>query len=141
MPGLEVVSASPLGGLRFNWREGEGRRSPFIRILTRIHPLSPRSRAAEGATVVGGVPGHHSWPFSQSLALDPTSLLTAEVLGRVERAGGAFMPPTPTPGCECLEACFPCGELQVGRGRGALLPLKLLQAPPEPVLGRSLVSI
>ena len=146
MPGLEVVSASPLGGLRFNWREGEGRRSPFIRILTRIHPSSPRSRAAEGATVGGAggvrrfpdtIPGLYLSPWLSTL---PVSL-TTEVLGRAERAGGAFMPRTPTPGWGCWEACFLSGELQVGRGRGALLPLKLLQAPPEPVLGRSLVSI
>lgn len=55
---------------------------------------------------------------------------------------GVLACPPPQPrAVSVLEACFPCGELQVGRGRGALLPLKLLQAPPEPVLGRSFVSI
>ena len=55
---------------------------------------------------------------------------------------GVLACPPPQPrAVSVLEACFPCGELQVGRGRGALLLLKLLQAPPEPVLGRSLVSI
>ena len=120
---------------------GGGAEEPIYQNSHENSPLVPPQPGRRGRHGGGRVPGHHSWPFSQSLALDPTSLLTAEVLGRVERAGGAFMPPTPTPGCECLEACFPCGELQVGRGRGALLPLKLLQAPPEPVLGRSLVSI
>lgn len=124
-------------------RGGGAHLSEFSREFTPRPPAAGPPRAPRW----GGRGGVRRFPdtipglsLSPWLSTLPVSL-TTEVLGRVERAGGAFMPRTPTPGWGCWEACFLSGELQVGRGRGALLPLKLLQAPPEPVLGRSLVSI
>ena len=119
---------------------GGGTEEPIYQNSHENSPLVPPQPAAEGATVVVGfpdtIPGLSLRTWLSTL---PVSL-TAEVLGRVERAGGVFMPPHPNPGLWVFGDVFSLW-LQVGRGRGALPPMKFLQAPPEPVLGRSLVSI
>lgn len=132
MPGFEVVSASPLEGFALiEWREG--REELIYQNSHENSPLVPPWAGRRGRHGGGGVPRHHSWPFSQNLALDPASLPTAEVLGRVERAGGVFMPPHPNPRAVGVwRGVFSSGSRW--EGRVVLSSDEFLQAPPEPVL-------
>lgn len=139
MPGLEVVSASPLGRLRFNWGRGRGggaHLSEFSRECTPFLPSAgpPRAPQRGGSPppflAFLSVPGSQPcWPASELKCWGGWRILVC--------AGVAPL------GSGLLETCCPTGELWLGRAQ-ALPSLTLLQprkASPEPVLGRSSVRI
>lgn len=91
-------------------RDGGAHLSEFSREFTPCPPSAGR-RGRHGG---GGVPRHHSWPFSQNLALDPASLPHSRSAGEGGACWGCFHAPPPQPRAvgvwRCVFPLAPGGE-------------------------------
>lgn len=122
----KLVSASPLGELRFNWRRGRDGEAHFIQNSHENSPLVPLSRPPRAPRWwrVGfpdTIPGLSLRTWLSTL---PVSL-TAEVLGGWSVLGGVSCP-HPNPGLWVFGDVFSLW-LQVGRVVVLFLPMKFAE--------------
>ena len=122
-------------------RGGGAHLSEFSREFTPCPPSAGRRGRHGGGGLPDTVPGLSLSPWLSPWLSPCQSPSQLKCWGGWRVLGVLPCPPPQPRAVGVLETCFPSAELQVGRGLPALPPLKLLQAPPKPVFGRSLVSI